>query len=266
VTTPKASLKPHLGDIRAWVAQGRTDIWIAHTLNSTPASISAFRSAHGILRRNLPGEVAGTAVPPPVVPPDAKEPEPVPKPRRRSRRRSGAAADGTKPPRAAATADQASAGEAPKRRSRARRSTTPAGEAAAQAAEAAAPADSAPAAAECPSRRRSRRGAAAAEPAAETAAPAQPAAPADSAPVEETAPRRRRRSSRGGRGRRTAHVFEAVLDHGQDGFGFWLDGAVRDDSLFREHWGGRRALVVTIEADQIVVRPDERPASPADGG
>ena len=43
VPTQKATLKPYLEEIRQWVEQGRTDIWIAHTLNSTPASISAFR-------------------------------------------------------------------------------------------------------------------------------------------------------------------------------------------------------------------------------
>ena len=38
--TQKATLKPYLEEIRQWVEQGRTDVWIAHTLNSTPASIS----------------------------------------------------------------------------------------------------------------------------------------------------------------------------------------------------------------------------------
>jgi hypothetical protein len=84
-------------------------------------------------------------------------------------------------------------------------------------------------------------------------------AAADATAVETTAAKRRRRGGRG-RSRRAAHTFEAVLDPGTEGYGFWLDGAVRDDALFREHWGDRRALVVTIEADQIVVRPDERSA------
>jgi hypothetical protein len=228
VSTPKASLKPHLGEIRAWVAQGRTDIWIAHTLSSTPASISAFRSAHGILRRNLPGEVSGSSVPPPVVPPDARIPEPEVRPRRRSRSR-----------RQAAPAEGAAATEAPRRR-RSR--------AAAPAETAAAVSASQTTAASGGGRRRK---AAAAEPAATTAEPAPAAA-------QEEQPRRRRR---GGRGRRNAHTFEAVLDHGEEGYGFWLDGAVRDDAVFREHWSARRALVVRIEADQIVVRPDERSAA-----
>lgn len=45
-----ASLKPHLNQIRTWVAEGVTDIWIAHQLDSTPASIAAFRRRHGLTR------------------------------------------------------------------------------------------------------------------------------------------------------------------------------------------------------------------------
>jgi hypothetical protein len=45
-----ASLKPHLNQIRTWVAEGVTDIWIAHQLESTPASIAAFRRRHGLTR------------------------------------------------------------------------------------------------------------------------------------------------------------------------------------------------------------------------
>ena len=49
-----------------------------------------------------------------------------------------------------------------------------------------------------------------------------------------------------------------MLDHGEEGYGFWLDGAVKDDPVFAEHWGERRALLVRVEADQIVIRPDDR--------
>ena len=45
-----ASLKPHLNQIRTWVGEGVTDIWIAHQLGSTPASIAAFRRQHGLTR------------------------------------------------------------------------------------------------------------------------------------------------------------------------------------------------------------------------
>jgi len=53
-------------------------------------------------------------------------------------------------------------------------------------------------------------------------------------------------------------VVPAVLDTGEEGYGFWIDGAVRDDPLFAEHWASRRAIVVKIEADQIVIRPAEQ--------
>jgi hypothetical protein len=180
-TQQKATLKPYLNEIRDWVARGMTDVWIAHTLNSTPASISAFRSANGILRRDA-GEARGGDVPPPVMPPDATEVAVETKPKRRRSSRA------KKPTETAETQVEVAAGSS----------------------------------------------------------------------EEGAASRRRRRGGRG-RGRKpTQHAFEAVLDHGDEGYGFWLDGAVKDDPVFAEHWGDRRALVVRIEADQIVIRPDDR--------
>jgi hypothetical protein len=180
MTAQRATLKPYLSEIREWVAQGYTDVWIAHTLNSTPSSIASFRSENGILRRDVAGETHGEHVPPPVLPADADEPAP----------------------------------EKPKRRRRTRK--------------------------------------------AEPEAAPEPTESEDG----DGEPRRRRR--RGGRGRSkrgagAAHTFEAVLDHGEDeGYGFWMDGAVREDTLFTEHWAGRRGVLVRVEADQIVIRPDDR--------
>jgi hypothetical protein len=66
--------------------------------------------------------------------------------------------------------------------------------------------------------------------------------------------RRRRRGRRGGRGRR--RELEATFDHGEaDGYGLWLDPAVKDNPVYAEHWAGKREVTVRIEADQIVVRP-----------
>jgi hypothetical protein len=178
-TPQKATLKPYLAEIREWVSQGMTDVWIAHTLNSTPASISAFRSSHGILRRDVAGEASGANVPPPVIPPEADEREEESKPRRRSRggRKKGA----VEPVEAVETVEESANGDTPTKRRR-----------------------------------------------------------------------------RGGRGRgKRLPSYEAVLDTGDEGYGFWLDGAVRDDPLFTEHWASRRAIVVKIEADQIVIRPAE---------
>jgi hypothetical protein len=65
--------------------------------------------------------------------------------------------------------------------------------------------------------------------------------------------RRRRRGRRGGRGRRKE--IEATFDHGEtDGYGLWLDASVKDNSVYNEHWAGKRDVTVRIEADQIVIR------------
>jgi len=65
--------------------------------------------------------------------------------------------------------------------------------------------------------------------------------------------RRRRRGRRGGRGRRKE--IEATFDHGDtDGYGLWLDAAVKDNPVYTEHWAGKRDVTVRIEADQIVIR------------
>ena len=65
--------------------------------------------------------------------------------------------------------------------------------------------------------------------------------------------RRRRRGRRGGRSRRKE--LEATFDHGEtDGYGLWLDAAVKDNPVYTEHWAGKRDVSVRIEADQIVIR------------
>jgi hypothetical protein len=65
--------------------------------------------------------------------------------------------------------------------------------------------------------------------------------------------RRRRRGRRGGRGRRKE--LEATFDHGDtDGYGLWLDPAVKDNPVYTEHWAGKREVTVSIEADRIVIR------------
>jgi hypothetical protein len=73
-------------------------------------------------------------------------------------------------------------------------------------------------------------------------------APAKAAP--------RRRGRRGGRGRaRTGSgALEGTFDHGDDGYGLWLDPAVADNPVYAEHWAGHRPVEVTIEEDQIVIR------------
>ena len=56
-----SSLKPQLNQVRTWVAEGVTDIWIAHQLETTPADVSAFRRQQGLLR---PDEAAAAPAAP----------------------------------------------------------------------------------------------------------------------------------------------------------------------------------------------------------
>jgi hypothetical protein len=72
---------------------------------------------------------------------------------------------------------------------------------------------------------------------------------------DDAAPKRRR-GRRGGRGRRKvgASELEGTFDHGEEGYGLWLDPAVEDNPVYAEHWAGHRPVMVTIEEDQIVIR------------
>jgi hypothetical protein len=67
---------------------------------------------------------------------------------------------------------------------------------------------------------------------------------------------RRGRRGRGGRGRPRGGTaaLEGTFDHGEEGYGLWLDPAVEDNPVYAEHWAGHRPVEVTIEADRIVIR------------
>ena len=79
----------------------------------------------------------------------------------------------------------------------------------------------------------------------------------------EDRPRRRRRRRRGGRGRRRRPKgLEGTFDHGEEGYGLWLDPAVQDDPVYAEHWAGHRPVTVTVEPDRIVI---SRAGEEADG-
>jgi hypothetical protein len=108
-------------------------------------------------------------------------------------------------------------------------------------------------------RRRAEEEAREAEEAARKAEEAEAAAESDEegeADEEEAKPKRARRS-RGGRTRRrtgAARPLEGTFDHGEEGYGLWLDPAVQDDPVYAEHWAGHRPVEITIEEDQIVIR------------
>ena len=76
-------------------------------------------------------------------------------------------------------------------------------------------------------------------------------------------------------------VFEGVLDHGErDGWGLWLDPAVAEDPIWREHWSSVEAVTVKVAEDSIVLEADRgetsspttdgngsaRPSESLDGG
>ncbi len=88
------------------------------------------------------------------------------------------------------------------------------------------------------------------------------AAGVDSDDDAEEAPRARRRSRRGGRGRRggssrssaVSEVLEGTFDHGEEGYGLWLDPAIQDNPVYAEHWAGHRPVEIVVEEEQIVIR------------
>jgi hypothetical protein len=76
---------------------------------------------------------------------------------------------------------------------------------------------------------------------------------------EPTEPRTRRRSRRGGRGRSRSSSantapLEGSFDHGEEGYGLWLDPAIQDNPIYAEHWAGHRPVEVSVEEDRIVIR------------
>ncbi len=72
---------------------------------------------------------------------------------------------------------------------------------------------------------------------------------------EPAPPPKRARGRARGRGRKkAAGPLEGTFDHGEEGYGLWLDPAVEDDPVYAEHWAGHRPVEVTIEEDQIVIR------------
>jgi hypothetical protein len=85
---------------------------------------------------------------------------------------------------------------------------------------------------------------------------ARKAAEAEAEAEEDEKPKRAARR-RGGRSRRRtapAGPLEGTFDHGEEGYGLWLDPAVQDDPIYAEHWAGHRPVEITIEEDQIVIR------------
>lgn len=87
---------------------------------------------------------------------------------------------------------------------------------------------------------------------------AERAARGDGGDNDDEAPSGRRRGRRGGRGRgrgrKSTGPLEGTFDHGDEGYGLWLDPAVADDPVYAEHWAGQRNVEVVVEENQIVIR------------
>jgi hypothetical protein len=89
--------------------------------------------------------------------------------------------------------------------------------------------------------------------------------PSDDADEESSGTRTRRRSRRGGRGRsrsgaRNTGPLEGTFDHGEEGYGLWLDPAIQENPIYAEHWAGHRPVEVEVEEDRIIIRragPDQ---------
>ncbi|HEY2215987.1 MAG TPA: hypothetical protein VGH21_00730, partial [Solirubrobacteraceae bacterium] len=80
---------------------------------------------------------------------------------------------------------------------------------------------------------------------------------------DDEAPRTRTRRRRGGRGRRVlggrsgagnSGPLEGTFDHGEEGYGLWLDPAIQDNAIYAEHWAGHRTVEVAVEEDCIIIR------------
>jgi hypothetical protein len=77
---------------------------------------------------------------------------------------------------------------------------------------------------------------------------------AEGRPRRRRRPRRRGGSSRGGQ---SGNELEGTFDHGDEGYGLWLDPAVQDLAAYRDNWAGKREVTVTVEDDQIVIRRND---------
>ncbi len=68
-------------------------------------------------------------------------------------------------------------------------------------------------------------------------------------------PRRRRRRRSGGSGGPKPAELEGTFDHGEEGYGLWLDPAIADLPAYQDGWADRREVVVKVEEDRITIRP-----------
>jgi len=216
-----------------WVRQGRTDAWIAHKIDVSVDELARFKREH-----DLEGDEEGTPARP-AHPLSVPPPEP-------------SAGDLDEPPDEDEEEDQYE-DEPPRQRSRRRGRRRPARRVTAGARE-----DEDEDEVEDEDRdvepdldaeERDRR-------------PGDRDDSGDSEP-DGGARRRRRRGRRGGRRHRTRRTaYEATFDHGDEGYGLWLDPAIAENPVYSEHWAGHRPVTVTVEAEAITIRRAQRAPGP----
>jgi hypothetical protein len=200
----RRSLRPQLNQIRTWVRQGRTDAWIAHTLQVTVQQLQSFKREQG-----LDGD-----------PEDAPPPEEIDL---RAEDDAAIAAELEEEERRRAEEEARRREEEERQRAE-------------------------------EEQRQAEEAARAAEEADRRAAAGEDAVAVDGDEPEDDRPRRRRRGGRSRRGAAPASALEGTFDHGEEGYGLWLDPGVVDNPVYAEHWAGHRPVEVTIEEDQIVIR------------
>jgi hypothetical protein len=218
------SLRSQLNQIRLWVRQGRTDAWIAHKLDIGIDELSRFKREHQLDEDEAIRLAPADPLSVEAPEPRAEEPE---------REEEAEEEEDDRPARRPRESSRRRGGSRPPRRREPR-----------------------------PDRDE------------EPRAQREPRAARDDEDVEDDEQesadggeprRRRRRGRRGGRRHRARRdAFEATFDHGEEGYGLWLDPAVVDNPVYSEHWAGHRAVTVVVEADAITIRRAGAD-SPADG-
>src|SRR5688500_10585482 len=99
----------------------------------------------------------------------------------------------------------------------------------------------------------------------EAARAAERAAAGEDEPDAEEKPKRRR-ASRSRSRKKAQGPLEGTFDHGEEGYGLWLDPAVEDDPVYAEHWAGHRPVTVSVETDRIVITRTGEESSDDDSG
>jgi hypothetical protein len=241
------SLRSQLNQIRLWVRQGRTDAWIAHKLDVSIEQLERFKRDHDLLGDEAaPGRPADPlSVPPPDLSLYDEEPD-----------EEDEAED--EEPVGALLDEPEDDDEEPPARERSRSRSR--GRGRGRGRERGRDSDDRPGRKPAPSRR------AESDVETEIDSDSDDDVDRDEDDGKAVPSRRRRRGRRGGRGRRRSPSFEATFDHGEDGYGLWLDPAVVDNPIYAQHWAGHRAIEVTFDQDSITIRraaTDSGDAGPA---